>query len=65
MVDRWKGASMAEETLLGLTLFNRVTFRDIVNLTDEFFLPTRDHLSAFDVTLPPMDSRQSKNLTAL
>jgi hypothetical protein len=33
---------MAEETLLGLTLFNRVTFRGIVNLNDEFFLLTRD-----------------------
>ena len=44
---------MAEEILLGLTLFNRVTFRDIVNLTDDFFVLTRDHLSAFDVILPP------------
>jgi hypothetical protein len=52
ILDRWKGASMAEETLLELTLFNRVTFHDIVNLNDKFFLLARDHLSAFDVILP-------------
>jgi hypothetical protein len=56
---------MTEETLLELTLCNRVTFCGIVNLTDQFFLPTRHHLSAFDVTLPSMDSRQWENLTAL
>jgi hypothetical protein len=56
---------MTEETLLELTLCNRVTFRDIVNLNDEFFLLTRDHPSAFDVILPSMDSRQGKNLAAL
>jgi hypothetical protein len=56
---------MAEETLLGLTLFNRVTFRDSVDFNDVFFLLTRNHRSAFDLILPPRDSRQGKNLTAL
>jgi hypothetical protein len=57
IVDQWKGASMTEETLLELTLCSRVTFRDIVNLNDEFFLLTRDHPSAFDVILHGFSAR--------
>ena len=43
---------MAEETLSGLTLFNRGKVRDIYSLGDKLLLVASDRISAFDVVLP-------------
>ena len=47
---------MAEESLAGLTLFNRGKVRDIYDLGDKLLLVASDRISAFDVILPT-DSR--------
>jgi phosphoribosylaminoimidazole-succinocarboxamide synthase len=56
---------MAEETLAGLTLFNRGKVRDIYDLGDELLLVASDRISAFDVILPTLIPDKGKILTAL
>jgi phosphoribosylaminoimidazole-succinocarboxamide synthase len=56
---------MAEETLSGLTLFNRGKVRDIYSLGDKLLLVASDRISAFDVILPTMIPDKGKILTKL
>jgi phosphoribosylaminoimidazole-succinocarboxamide synthase len=56
---------MAEETLSGLTLFNRGKVRDIYNLGDKLLLVASDRISAFDVILPTLIPDKGKILTKL
>ncbi|HUK39795.1 MAG TPA: phosphoribosylaminoimidazolesuccinocarboxamide synthase, partial [Candidatus Acidoferrales bacterium] len=56
---------MAEETLSGLTLFNRGKVRDIYDLGDRLLLVASDRISAFDVILPTAIPDKGKILTAL
>ncbi|HZA53659.1 MAG TPA: phosphoribosylaminoimidazolesuccinocarboxamide synthase [Candidatus Udaeobacter sp.] len=56
---------MAEETLSGLTLFNRGKVRDIYDLGDRLLLVASDRISAFDVVLPSVIPDKGKILTAL
>jgi phosphoribosylaminoimidazole-succinocarboxamide synthase len=56
---------MAEETLSGLTLFNRGKVRDIYDLGDRLLLVASDRISAFDVILPTVIPDKGKILTAL
>ena len=56
---------MAEETLSGLTLFNRGKVRDIYDLGDRLLLVASDRISAFDVILPTLIPDKGKILTAL
>jgi phosphoribosylaminoimidazole-succinocarboxamide synthase len=56
---------MAEETLSGLTLFNRGKVRDIYDLGDRLLLVATDRISAFDVILPTEIPDKGKILTAL
>ena len=56
---------MAEETLSGLTLFNRGKVRDIYDLGDRLLLVASDRISAFDVILPTEIPDKGKILTAL
>src|SRR5258705_13191846 len=56
---------MAEDTLSGLTLFNRGKVRDIYDLGDELLLVASDRISAFDVILPTLIPHKGKILTAL
>ena len=56
---------MAEDTLSGLTLFNRGKVRDIYDLGDELLLVASDRISAFDVILPTLIPDKGKILTAL
>jgi phosphoribosylaminoimidazole-succinocarboxamide synthase len=56
---------MAEETLSGLTLFNRGKVRDIYSLGDELLLVASDRISAFDVILPTLIPDKGKILTKL
>src|SRR6185369_6347824 len=56
---------MAEESLAGLTLFNRGKVRDIYDLGDKLLLVATDRISAFDVILPTEIPDKGKILTAL
>lgn len=56
---------MAEDTLSGLTLFNRGKVRDIYELGDNLLLVASDRISAFDVILPTLIPDKGKILTAL
>jgi len=56
---------MAEETLSGLTLFNRGKVRDIYDLGDQLLLVASDRISAFDVILPTLIPDKGKILTKL
>jgi phosphoribosylaminoimidazole-succinocarboxamide synthase len=56
---------MAEDTLSGLTLFNRGKVRDIYDLGDNLLLVASDRISAFDVILPTLIPDKGKILTAL
>jgi phosphoribosylaminoimidazole-succinocarboxamide synthase len=56
---------MAEETLSGLTLFNRGKVRDIYSLGDKLLLVASDRISAFDVILPTLIPDKGKILTKL
>ena len=56
---------MEEETLSGLTLFNRGKVRDIYDLGDKLLLVASDRISAFDVILPTLIPDKGKILTAL
>lgn len=56
---------MAEETLWGLTLFNRGKVRDIYDLGDQLLLVASDRISAFDVILPTLIPDKGKILTKL
>src|SRR6202008_4557865 len=56
---------MAEETLSGLTLFNRGKVRDIYDLGDKLLLVASDRISAFDVILPTEIPDKGKILTQL
>lgn len=56
---------MAENTLSGLTLFNRGKVRDIYELGDNLLLVASDRISAFDVILPTLIPDKGKILTAL
>jgi len=56
---------MAEDTLSGLTLFNRGKVRDIYELGDNLLLVASDRISAFDVILPTLIPDKGKTLTAL
>ena len=56
---------MTEESLFGLTLFNRGKVRDIYDLGDQLLLVASDRISAFDVILPTLIPEKGKILTAL
>jgi phosphoribosylaminoimidazole-succinocarboxamide synthase len=56
---------MTEESLAGLTLFNRGKVRDIYDLGDRLLMVTSDRISAFDVILPTLIPDKGKVLTAL
>ena len=56
---------MKEESLSGLTLFNRGKVRDIYDLGDKLLLVASDRISAFDVILPTLIPDKGKILTAL
>ena len=56
---------MTEETLSGLTLFNRGKVRDIYSLGDKLLLVASDRISAFDVILPTLIPDKGKILTKL
>jgi phosphoribosylaminoimidazole-succinocarboxamide synthase len=56
---------MVEETLSGLTLFNRGKVRDIYSLDDKLLLVASDRISAFDVILPTLIPDKGKILTKL
>ena len=56
---------MAEETLSGLTLFNRGKVRDIYDLGEMLLLVASDRISAFDVILPTLIPDKGKILTEL
>jgi len=56
---------MAEETLSGLTLFNRGKVRDIYDLGDNLLLVASDRISAFDVILPTLIPDKGKILTEM
>ena len=56
---------MAEDTLSGLTLFNRGKVRDIYDLGDKLLLVASDRISAFDVILPTLIPDKGKILTEL
>ncbi|HXV81878.1 MAG TPA: phosphoribosylaminoimidazolesuccinocarboxamide synthase [Candidatus Binatia bacterium] len=56
---------MNQETLSGLTLFNRGKVRDIYDLGDKLLLVASDRISAFDVILPTLIPDKGKILTAL
>lgn len=56
---------MAQETLSGLTLFNRGKVRDIYDLGDRLLLVASDRISAFDVILPTLIPDKGKILTEL
>ncbi len=56
---------MVEETLAGLTLFNRGKVRDIYDLGDQLLLVASDRISAFDVILPTLIPDKGKILTQL
>ena len=56
---------MTEESLSGLTLFNRGKVRDIYDLGDQLLLIASDRISAFDVILPTLIPEKGKILTAL
>jgi phosphoribosylaminoimidazole-succinocarboxamide synthase len=56
---------MAEETLSGLTLFNRGKVRDIYSFGDKLLLVASDRISAFDVILPTLIPDKGKILTKL
>jgi phosphoribosylaminoimidazole-succinocarboxamide synthase len=56
---------MTEESLSGLTLFNRGKVRDIYDLGNQLLLVASDRISAFDVILPTLIPEKGKILTAL
>ena len=56
---------MAEQTLAGLTLFNRGKVRDIYDLGERLLLVATDRISAFDVILPTEIPDKGKILTTL
>jgi phosphoribosylaminoimidazole-succinocarboxamide synthase len=56
---------MTEESLSGLTLFNRGKVRDIYDLGDQLLLVASDRISAFDVILPTLIPEKGRILTAL
>jgi len=56
---------MAEQTISGLTLFNRGKVRDIYDLGERLLLVATDRISAFDVILPTEIPDKGKILTAL
>jgi phosphoribosylaminoimidazole-succinocarboxamide synthase len=56
---------MKEESLSGLTLFNRGKVRDIYDLGDKLLLVASDRISAFDVILLTLIPDKGKILTAL
>jgi phosphoribosylaminoimidazole-succinocarboxamide synthase len=56
---------MVEETLSGLTPFNRGKVRDIYDLSDKLLLVASDRISAFDVILPTLIPDKGKILTEM
>ena len=56
---------MTDESLAGLTLFNRGKVRDIYDFNDKLLLVASDRISAFDVILPTPIPGKGKILTAL
>ena len=56
---------MADESLPGLTLFNRGKVRDIYDFDDKLLLVASDRISAFDVILPTPIPGKGKILAAL
>src|SRR5918995_2430837 len=56
---------MTDESLPGLTLFNRGKVRDIYDFNDKLLLVASDRISAFDVILPTPIPGKGKILTAL
>jgi phosphoribosylaminoimidazole-succinocarboxamide synthase len=56
---------MSNDSLAGLTLFNRGKVRDIYDLGDKLLLVASDRISAFDVILPTLIPDKGKILTAL
>ena len=56
---------MSDESLPGLTLFNRGKVRDIYDFDDKLLLVASDRISAFDVILPTPIPGKGKILTAL
>ena len=56
---------MSEESIPGLTLFNRGKVRDIYALGDRLLMVASDRISAFDVILPTLIPDKGKILTAL
>ncbi|HEX2933388.1 MAG TPA: phosphoribosylaminoimidazolesuccinocarboxamide synthase [Candidatus Binatia bacterium] len=56
---------MGDETLAGLSLFNRGKVRDIYDLGDKLLLVASDRISAFDVILPTLIPDKGKILTKL
>src|SRR3990167_7299281 len=56
---------MSDDSIPGLTLFNRGKVRDIYDLGDKLLLVASDRISAFDVILPTLIPDKGKILTAL
>jgi phosphoribosylaminoimidazole-succinocarboxamide synthase len=56
---------MSNDSLAGLTLFNRGKVRDIYDLGNKLLLVATDRISAFDVILPTEIPDKGKILTAL
>ena len=56
---------MTEDTLAGLTIYNRGKVRDIYDLGDKLLLVASDRISAFDVILPTLIPDKGKILTAM
>jgi phosphoribosylaminoimidazole-succinocarboxamide synthase len=56
---------MNNESIPGLTLFNRGKVRDIYDLGDKLLLVASDRISAFDVILPTLIPDKGKILTKL
>jgi len=56
---------MSNDSIPGLTLFNRGKVRDIYDLGDKLLLVASDRISAFDVILPTLIPDKGKILTAL
>ena len=56
---------MSNDSIPGLTLFNRGKVRDIYDFGDRLLLVASDRISAFDVILPTLIPDKGKILTAL
>jgi len=55
---------MSDDSIPGLTLFNRGKVRDIYDLGDKLLLVASDRISAFDVILPTLIPDKGRILTA-